>query len=72
MKDTIKIENIRFYNQRKLEAAKAKVGDNIKDLLAEYDKLAGKWELLEEEKPKKKPMKKAKKPMKRAKKTYKK
>ena len=57
--ETITIDNVKFYNFRKLAAAKAKATD-IKDIIAEYEKLAGKYEILKEkkEKPVKKVVKK--------------
>lgn len=55
--DTITIDNIKFYNQRKLAAAKAK-GEDIETILAEYDKLGGKYDIIEPKEPVKKVVKK--------------
>jgi hypothetical protein len=55
--DTITIDNIKFYNQRKLAAAKA-VSDDLETIIAEYDKLGGKYEVMETKKPVKKVVKK--------------
>lgn len=65
MKDTIKIENVRFYNQRKLAQAQAIAGDDFQAVLAAYEKLAGKFDIIEP------PKKVAKKTTKRAKKVSK-
>lgn len=56
-KDTIIKGDIRFFNQRKLKAAQnAAQSDKIEDVLAEYEKLAGYYEVIA---PKKAPAKKA-------------
>lgn len=68
--DTIKIDNIRFYNFRKLAEAKRRAGsEDVKDFLPEYERLAGKYDILEDKKPVKKVVKKTAK--KAAKKTSK-
>ena len=58
MKDTKLENNIRYYNLRKLAEAKRRAETEDK-VLEEYDRLGGKFEIAEAEKPKKKAAKKA-------------
>lgn len=59
--ETITIENIKFYNFRKLAAAKAKA-TSLEEVIEEYEKLGGKYEVVEAKKEKKvAPKKNAKK-----------
>lgn len=61
MKDTLVLENIRFYNLTKLRRAQAIAGDDVQAVLEEYKKMAGKYDIIEAEKPKKVAKKRAKK-----------
>ena len=59
--DTIIENNVKFYNFRKLAEAKKVGGDDFEAVLAHYEKLAGKYDVLEPEKPAKKVTKKTSK-----------
>lgn len=59
--DTIIENDVKFYNLRKLAEAKRVGGDDFTAVLAHYEKLAGKYDVLEAEKPAKKVVKKTKK-----------
>lgn len=49
--ETKTINNTKFYNLRKLEVAKRVGGEDFEAVLAEYDKLGGKFEVKEAKNP---------------------
>lgn len=58
MKDTLTVENVRFYNQSKLKRAQAVAGEDFEKMLEAYKNMAGKYDIVETATPEKKVVKK--------------